>query len=101
MEEKQVQVEVFAVDDHALLALHKRKAPAQLQYEGLQLAQDGGFQIRLVVALAQAQKVEEIRVFEDLGGAGAQGNDRLSVNGGNLQGGKFGALEGFAFNLVV
>ena len=32
--EKQVQVKVFAVDDHALLALHKRKAPAQFQDEG-------------------------------------------------------------------
>ena len=54
------------------------------------------------MALAQAQKVEEIRVFEDLGGAGAQGNDRLSVNGcGGLQAGKLGALECFAFNLLA
>jgi hypothetical protein len=33
--EKQVQVKVFAVDDHALLAFYKRKATAQLQDEGL------------------------------------------------------------------
>jgi hypothetical protein len=55
--------------------------------------------------LAQAQKVQEIRVFKDLSGAGGLnrgvGFDRLSVNGGDLQGGKLGAFECFAFDLVV
>ena len=84
-----------------LLALYKRKAPAQFQDEGFQLAQDGGFQIGFVVALAQAQEVEEVRVFEDEGG-GALGFDKLSLNGGvGLQGCKLCALEGLAFNLVA
>ena len=60
------------------------------------------------MALAQAQKVEEIWVFEDLSRAAAQGFDRLSPNGcgslnggGGLQAGEFGALEGFAFILLA
>ena len=76
------------------MALHKRKAPAQFQDEGFQLAQDGGFQISFVMALAQAQKVEEVRVFEDQGGIGVTGFDLLSPNGcGGLQGGKLCALD--------
>jgi hypothetical protein len=63
------------------LAFHKRKAAPQIQDEGFKLAEDGGFQSCLVVALAQAQEGEEVRVFEDLGGAGAQGFGRLSPNG--------------------
>lgn len=92
--EEQVQIKVVAVNDHALLALYKRKAPAQFQDEGFQLAQDGGFQIGLVVALAQAQEVEEVRVFEDLGGGERLRRARY------LQGGKFGSFEGLAFDLV-
>lgn len=54
------------------------------------------------MALAQAQKVEEVRVFEDLGGVGIGGNDRLGLYGGvGLEGGKLGALKGFAFDLLV
>jgi hypothetical protein len=80
----------------------KAKAAAQLQNEGFQLAQDGGFQVGLVVALAQAQKVEEVRVFEDLGGVGVGGFDQFSLSGRvGLQGGKLGALEGLAFDLVA
>ena len=70
MVEEQVEVKVFPVDDHAFLPLHKRKAPAQLQDEGFQLAQDGGLQVGLQVALAQAQKVQKVWVFEYGGGAG-------------------------------
>ncbi len=66
------------------------------------MAQDGSFQVGLVVALAQAQEIEKVRVFEDQGGGGVGGNDRLSLNGGvGLQGCKLGALEGLAFDLVV
>jgi hypothetical protein len=62
--EQQVEVEVFAVDDETFLPLDECKAPAQLEDEGFQLAQDGGFQVAFIMALAQAQKVEEIRVLE-------------------------------------
>ena len=83
------------------MALHKRKAPAQFQNEGFQLAQDGGFQVGLVVALAQAQKIEEVRVFEDLGGGGVGRFDKFSLNGRlGLQGGKLRALKGLAVNLM-
>lgn len=84
------------------MALYKGKAAAQLQNEGFQLAQDGDFQIGLVVALVLAQKVEKVRVFEDLSGVGVGGLDQFSLNGRlGLQGGKLGALEGHAFDLVV
>ena len=81
------------------MAFYKRKAPAQFQDEGFQLAKDGGFQISLVVALVQAQEVKEIRVFENEGGCGV---GKLSLSGGvGMQGGKLGALEGFAFDLLA
>lgn len=40
--QNQVQIKVVAVNHHALLALYKRKAPAQFEDEGFQLAQDSG-----------------------------------------------------------
>jgi hypothetical protein len=54
------------------------------------------------MALAQAQKVEEVRVFEDQGGNCVWVYDRLNLNRGcRLQGGKLGAFEGLAFDLAV
>ena len=66
------------------------------------MAQDSGFPIGLVVALAQAQKVEEVRVFEDLDGVGVGGFDQFGLNGRvGLQGGKLGALKGLAVDWVA
>ena len=65
VEKEQVEIEVVAVDDHPFLALDKGKTPAQLQDEGLKLAQDGVLQVSLIVALAQAQEIKKIGVLED------------------------------------
>jgi hypothetical protein len=48
------------------------------------------------MALAQAQKVEEIGVFEDLGGGGVSAQQHRYLGASN-----FGALKGFAFDWVA
>lgn len=65
------------------------------------LAQDAGFLICLVVALAHAQRVEEVRVFEDMVGAGVRGCDRLSPSEGGAKVGEFDALEDFALAVLA
>lgn len=55
------------------LAFYKCKAPAQLQDEGFQLAQDGGLQVSLVVALAQALEALKTRGFDRLSSNGLEG----------------------------
>jgi hypothetical protein len=76
------------------LALDKGEAAAEFEDEGFELAQDGGFEVCFVVALAQAEEVEEVRVLEDgrVGFGCARG-------GGALCAGDFTALEGLAFDL--
>ena len=59
VEEQQVEVEVFPVDDHAFLPFDERKAAPQLQDEGFELAQEGGFQVGFVMALVHAQEVRK------------------------------------------
>ena len=47
MVKDQIDVEMVAVEGEALLAGDKGKALAQFEQEGLQLAEEGGFQLRL------------------------------------------------------
>ena len=47
----------------------KEKPAPQLQQEGLQLPQDGVFQITLQEAVGKPQKIQNIGVFEQQSGA--------------------------------
>ena len=69
------------------------------------MAQDGGFQVGFVVALAQAEEVEEVRVLEHQGG-GTAGVGRCDGHGQcvrlwRLGAGDNAALEGLAVDLVA
>jgi hypothetical protein len=56
VEEEEVEMEVFAIDNHAFLALDKGKTATEFEDEALQLMEDGGFQIVFIVAGRQAEE---------------------------------------------
>lgn len=97
---QQIKIKIFAINNHALLALHEGKALAQFQDKLLQLANQCLLQIVLQVALRQAEKIEKIRVFEGArkrmgnvgGGVCSCGQGQLAVR--NVR-----ALKGFALDL--
>ena len=64
MVEEQIDVEVLAVDDEALLASDEGEVRAQLEKKGLELAEDGLLEIALAVGVAKAQEVEQVGVAE-------------------------------------
>lgn len=59
MEEQQIEVEVLAVDHQPFLPFDKCRAVPQFQNEGFELAEDGRFEIGLVMPLTQAQEIQE------------------------------------------
>ncbi len=76
--------------------LHKGKTSAQLQYEGFELAQDGGLQIGLLVVLVQAEKVQQVGDPKYLGSSRRRQRRRAELGAGGLT-----ALDGLAFDLAA
>ena len=68
MVKDQIDVKMVAVEGEALLAGDKGKALAQFEQEGLQLAEEGGFQLRLdqLGGGRDFQKFEHQRIFEHI-----------------------------------
>src|SRR5437763_713883 len=62
MVEEQVEVEILTIYDHALLPRDEREVAAQLHQKPFEIPQNGCFQIPLRVSVAQAKKIEQIRI---------------------------------------
>src|SRR5690606_23520027 len=60
--EEEADVEVLAIDDESLLAGAEREVRARLEDEGLQLSEDGFFEVALAVGVAEAKEVQQVRV---------------------------------------
>ena len=65
MVEKQVEIEVLAVDNHPLLSLDEGEAIAQLQYKLLQMRHKTVLEALFAVHPFQPCELQEIRAFED------------------------------------
>jgi hypothetical protein len=63
--EEQINVKVFAIEREALLPRQESKAASELQDEPFHFAQDGGFEISLLVCVLQSKEVEKIGVSQN------------------------------------
>src|SRR5262245_22547314 len=66
--EKQVEVVVAARKLEVDLPADEREAAAELEQEALEVIDQGLLDLTLPARISGAEKVEEIRIFEDLGG---------------------------------
>src|SRR5947209_8322943 len=64
--EQQVQIEILRSDSERVLAPDKGEARPHFQQEFAQMPQKPALQILLVCGVAEGQKIEVVRVFEDL-----------------------------------
>lgn len=62
--EEQVHVEVFAVECDALLSCQEGEAASQFHDEAFHLAQDGRFEVFLLVGVFEPEEVEQVRVTQ-------------------------------------
>ena len=66
MVEEQVEVVVLFADLQVVLAPHKCEARAHLQQEVADMLQQAPFKVALLSVWAEGEKVEVVRVFENL-----------------------------------
>ena len=62
--EQQVDVEILIIDLDASLACYEGETGAQFQQKLLDLAQDGILQVALQIAVVQAEKIQQVGIFE-------------------------------------
>ena len=65
MVEKQVKVEILAIDNHPFLPLDEGESIAQLQYKLLQMCHQAILKAFLAVHSLQSSKFQKIRTLED------------------------------------
>ena len=65
MVEEEVEIEVVGINLNALLPSEEGEAGAEFEEEGLDLTEDGVFDIFFEVAVAEAEEVKDIGVAKD------------------------------------
>jgi hypothetical protein len=91
MKKQQVQVMVFAVDNHSLLTFHKGKTLSHFEDKAFQFAQNGLFQIVFGISFRQIEHIQKVRVFENV-------ERDFRLRRGNLQIGNLGTLVFLSLN---